>query len=755
VRDQAAPGRGSAGLAALLVLSMAIWGGTWPSGKIVAPLAAFEATVFLRFLVTSLALLVVCLWRRENLALHRSAVAWALLGAALMSAYNYFFLGGLSWGLAAKGGVIVTCLNPVLTFAISAVAFRRKVGRLEAVGLALGLGAGALLLGVWKLDAAELFRSGNLFFLCAALAWSSLTVVSQAGQRRAGALAFSLWVYGLSTVLNAAVVALRGFRFAVSSPPLYWVNLLYLGVLGTAFATTVYFLASRRLGAHRASSFIFLVPGFALLLGWLLLGEVPEWTTLAGLAVAIGAVSIVNRAGAGAGAGAGATAPALAAAPGAPDQRAMDLNAVLDRGPAGALLSELGRRLSLPRGIVVQAGEAKRLAVRFDGSAGVALERRTPLHLSAVQSRFSGLEPADLYSYSPTQGNPALRKLWGELLLEKNPSLAGACLSLPTVVPGLTFGVSAAADLFLDPGDTVFVPEPCWDNYDLVFRVRRGARIAGWPLFDAGDRFSVSGLRAVLADARRSGMRRAVALFNFPHNPSGYTPTREEAGAIAGALEEAARSGLRIVALLDDAYFGLTYEQEAERESLFARLVRSHEGILAVKVDGTTKEDLAWGFRIAFVTFGGAAVDRAACDALEEKLAGELRSVVSSASTPAQTLLLGALRSGGYRDDKDAAFRLLEGRYRVVRRVLDRLAREHPELARPLPFNSGYFVCLRLPGGGADAVRRRLLESEGIGTVALGEELLRIAYSAVDADGLEPMLEAVYRVIGDSRGGNA
>jgi aspartate/methionine/tyrosine aminotransferase len=299
------------------------------------------------------------------------------------------------------------------------------------------------------------------------------------------------------------------------------------------------------------------------------------------------------------------------------------------------------------------------------------------------------------------------------------------------------------------------IPEPFWDNYELVFGVRRGARILGYPLFDATNRLGITGLRAALSAGVVRERRKAVVLFNFPHNPSGYTPTEAEARALADSLREAAERGVRILAILDDAYFGLCYEPGLASESLFARLASLHNDLLAVKVDGTTKEDLAWGFRVAFVTFGGKGLDARQCDALEEKLTGELRSVVSSASTPAQTLLLKALESGEYRSEKAAAHALLKARYVLVREVLDRLAAERPGLARPLPYNSGYFVSLALPAGGAEVARRRLLEREGIGTIAFGDGLLRVAYSAVDIDGLEPMLQAIYRTLGELQGGGA
>jgi drug/metabolite transporter (DMT)-like permease len=100
----------------LLVLSMVSWGGTWPSGKLISGLASPEATVFYRFLLTTASLLLVCLVRRERLRLPLRALPGVLAASILMTAYNHFFFAGLRWGLANKGGVIVTCLNPVFTF---------------------------------------------------------------------------------------------------------------------------------------------------------------------------------------------------------------------------------------------------------------------------------------------------------------------------------------------------------------------------------------------------------------------------------------------------------------------------------------------------------------------------------------------------------------------------------------------------------------------------------------------------------------
>ena len=58
------------------------------------------------------------------------------------------------------------------------------------------------------------------------------------------------------------------------------------------------------------------------------------------------------------------------------------------------------------------------------------------------------------------------------------------------------------------------------------------------------------------------------------------------ANALRDILLQSAQAGNRIVALLDDAYFGLVYESNVAKESLFAALADLHENILAVKLDG-------------------------------------------------------------------------------------------------------------------------------------------------------------------------
>ena len=263
-----------------------------------------------------------------------------------------------------------------------------------------------------------------------------------------------------------------------------------------------------------------------------------------------------------------------------------------------SMLSERGKAIFFPRkGILGQGAEAK--GSEINATIGTALEDDgSPLVLDCVLKSLN--LPKQAFLYAPSFGNPDLRKAWKEQIVRKNPSLAGKQFSNPVVTCALTHAISCAGYLFLDPGDEVIIPDLYWDNSELVFVNSCGAKIKTFNTFKDGG-FDTEALKAALAESKS---QKKVVLLNFPNNPTGYTATEKEAVEIAKILTDCAAAGNKVVALLDDAYFGLVYEEGVTKESLFVKLLEANENLLAVKLDGPTKEDYVWGFRVGFMTFG-------------------------------------------------------------------------------------------------------------------------------------------------------
>lgn len=418
---------------------------------------------------------------------------------------------------------------------------------------------------------------------------------------------------------------------------------------------------------------------------------------------------------------------------------ASELNDILEGTACGRLLSDFGRRIYFPKGILSQTAEANKQAHRQNATVGMAFIDRTPMELPLMRKQLPGLEPSQAVAYAPSSGDPALRERWKQEILRKNPGINPDEISLPLTVSGLTNGISLIADMFLDEGDDVVVPDMFWGNYRLIFEERRLASLKTFPFFSEEGELNIQGFRKTLEEAGKRG--KVVAILNFPNNPTGYSPTKDEAKKLVEEVNSVAEQGIDILIISDDAYFGLFFEQDTEKESIFSPLSNLHPRVLAVKIDGATKEDFLWGFRIGFVTFGGKGMSRKQYIALEKKLTGSLRSSLSSCSRPAQSLLLKGLGSPGYLKEKEQYNKEIERRYLKVREILR--VSGTPQRLEPLPFNSGYFMSFRCNGINAETLRLKLL-GKGIGTIAIQEKYLRVAFSAVDLEDIPGLFDTIY-----------
>lgn len=407
------------------------------------------------------------------------------------------------------------------------------------------------------------------------------------------------------------------------------------------------------------------------------------------------------------------------------------------------MLSDLGKQMYFPtEGILSQSAEAKNKAFKFNATIGTAIEKGKPMHLKVIQDKLSAYNPSDLYPYAPPAGKPELRKEWRKKMLVDNPALEGQTFSNPIVTNALTHGLSITADLFADKGDTLIIPDQNWENYDMVFNIRRGTTITTYPLYDENGLFNADGLReAILA---QKGHGKAIVLLNFPNNPTGYTPNAQEGASIVQAILDGANAGVNVVAITDDAYFSLFFE-DSLTESLFGALSNIHERVLAVKVDGATKEEYVWGFRVGFITFGNKS--ETLLKALEEKAIGIIRATISSGPHPSQTFLLDALKSPEFVTQRQEKFDIMKNRANKVKEVLD--ASKFEDAWDYYPFNSGYFMCLKLKTTNAEQVRQVALEKYGVGTISLSDTDLRVAFSCIEEEEIEEMFHLIYDAVKD------
>lgn len=126
---------------------------------------------------------------------------------------------------------------------------------------------------------------------------------------------------------------------------------------------------------------------------------------------------------------------------------------------------------------------------------------------------------------------------------------------------------------------------------------------------------------------------------------------------------------------------------------------------------------------------------------------GIIRATISSGPHPSQTFVLHALQSPDFKSQKQEKFEIMKGRANRVKALLD--TGKFDNAWEYYPFNSGYFMCLKLKTVDAETLRLHLLDKYGVGTIALGETDLRVAFSCIEEANLEELFETIYQGVLD------
>jgi aspartate/methionine/tyrosine aminotransferase len=180
-------------------------------------------------------------------------------------------------------------------------------------------------------------------------------------------------------------------------------------------------------------------------------------------------------------------------------------------------------------------------------------------------------------------------------------------------------------------------------------------------------------------------------------------------------------------------------------ESLFGHLTNRHPNLLAIKLDGATKELFVWGLRCGFVSFGPGRADTAdaVCAALDAKARGAIRGAISNTPQLSQTLVAKALASSSIDAERKQKCELLRARAEKVFEVAS--APRFRESWEVYPFNSGYFMCVNVKGVDAEQLRVHLLDKYGVGLISTSPTDIRIAFSCLELGEIEPLFECLHQ----------
>ncbi|MFD2880489.1 aminotransferase class I/II-fold pyridoxal phosphate-dependent enzyme [Paenibacillus rhizoplanae] len=274
--------------------------------------------------------------------------------------------------------------------------------------------------------------------------------------------------------------------------------------------------------------------------------------------------------------------------------------------------------------------------------------------------------------------------------------------------------------------------------------MRRLTETVNYPLFTEDMNFNSEGLLDALLSQKDRG--KAIVLLNFPNNPTGYTPGIKEGEAIVAAILRAAEEGINVVVVSDDAYFGLFFSRIQSRNRCSASWRICTRACWRSRLTEPPRKNSSGASASASSPM--LRRTRSCWQPWSKKTLGIIRATISSGAHPSQTFVLDALKAPEFAAQKEEKFQIMKGRANKVKALLDS-GKYGDDVWTYYPFNSGYFMCLKLLTVPAEELRLHLIHTYGLGTIALGESDLRIAFSCIEEDQLEDLFDLVYAGIRD------
>ncbi|MBA2517918.1 MAG: DMT family transporter [Solirubrobacterales bacterium] len=284
----------------LLAALASIWGGSYLLIKYAledfdAPVIVFARTLLAAFVL--FAALRATGGRQaplEALADMRARPRTALVLGALAVALPFTFI--TLGELEVPSGLTAVLISPASLFVAMFAPFidaSERVDRRQAIGMVMGLGGVALVVGVESVQTLGEFL-GALAMVAAAMCYALSSFVVKGRYS------------GLSPIqtsfISITVASVLTFPAAVATAPSETPGLrailavVGLGVLGTALAFVIFYVLIAEVGAGRASLVSYLAPAVALLYGALLLDEAITLAAVVGLALILAGVALASRA---------------------------------------------------------------------------------------------------------------------------------------------------------------------------------------------------------------------------------------------------------------------------------------------------------------------------------------------------------------------------------------------------------------------------------------------------------------------------
>jgi drug/metabolite transporter (DMT)-like permease len=275
-----------------LVIAMVLWASAFVGIR--AGLESYTPGVMalFRFMVASVCMFVIYLFLPKRNRIHIRDIVWLIiLGAVTLGIYHVSLNTGEKTIPSGTASFIIS-QSPVITTLFAVLFLKERPSLLCLGGMAISVvGICIIMFGG---SAQVSFDIGAIFVLISAIAGSVYSTLQKIFLKKYHVIEVTAYVIWGATL--ALLIYLPQLPHEVANASITaTLSVIYLGIFPAAIAYVAWSYALAEMPAVRASNFLYFMPLISTLLGWMLLSEIPLWTSLAGGLLALLGLWVVNH----------------------------------------------------------------------------------------------------------------------------------------------------------------------------------------------------------------------------------------------------------------------------------------------------------------------------------------------------------------------------------------------------------------------------------------------------------------------------
>lgn len=276
-----------------IAITLLFWSSAFAGIRAALPYYEPANLALLRFLVASAVLTVYAVATRMPLPAPRDLPGLALLGFVGITVYHVALTYGEVTVTAGAASLLIAAA-PMFSALLAVLFLGERLKAWGWVGILVSF-AGVALIAVGEGGGVR-FDPGAALILLSAVCTSLYFVFQKPYFERYSSLQVTTYTIWAGTLFM--LVFAPGLPADVASAPLNaTLSVVYLGVFPAALSYVTWVYALSRAQASLVMSFLYVNPVLAIFVAWLWLAEIPTALSLAGGALALGGVIIVNTLG--------------------------------------------------------------------------------------------------------------------------------------------------------------------------------------------------------------------------------------------------------------------------------------------------------------------------------------------------------------------------------------------------------------------------------------------------------------------------